>query len=120
MTHDDLKARTKKVLDGMARRHGITRWQTLRKAQPVQALAASSHATTSGSESTVRDTPIHAGCNNWYIDVANPPKSYRVDIGYLSPRGRFYVLARSNVVSTPRAGVSAVIDENWSDLDPRK
>jgi hypothetical protein len=43
-----------------------------------------------------------------------------LDIGYLSRGGRFYVLSRSNVVSTPRAGVSDVIDENWADLDNRK
>ena len=89
-------------------------------AKPIlRLLDVSSHDTTSATESTVRDLPIHGGCNNWYIDVANPPRSYRVDIGYLSPRGRFYVLARSNVVTTPRAGVSDVIDDNWSDLDPK-
>jgi hypothetical protein len=86
----------------------------------LRLLDVTGRDTSNGSESIVRDIPIHGGCNNWYIDVANPPKSYRVDIGYLSPRGRFYVLARSNVVSTPRAGVSDVIDENWSDIDPRK
>jgi len=72
------------------------------------------------SESIIRDIDIHGGCNNWYIEVGNPPKSFRVDIGYLSRRGRFYVLARSNVVSTPRAGVSDIIDENWSDLDQKQ
>ena len=52
--------------------------------------------------------------------MQNPPRSYRVDVGYLSKSGRFYVLARSNVVTTPRAGVSDVIDENWADLDESK
>jgi uncharacterized protein len=51
------------------------------------------------------------------VDVANPPRSYRIDIGYLSKNGQFYVLARSNVVTTPRAGMSDVIDENWADFD---
>jgi hypothetical protein len=74
----------------------------------------------SGSESIVRDIDIHGGCNNWYIDVANPPCSFRVDIGYLTRSGRFYVLARSNVVTTPRAGISDVIDENWADIDAKK
>jgi hypothetical protein len=73
--------------------------------------------TTSTAEAIIRDIDIHGGTNNWYIDVANPPRSYRVDIGYLSARGRFYALARSNVVSTPRACASDVIDENWADLD---
>src|SRR5262249_44657263 len=79
--------------------------------QIIRLLDVTSGETTSTSESILRDIPIHGGCNNWYLDVSNPPRSYRVDIGYLSPSGKFYVLARSNVVSTPRAGVSDVIDE---------
>ncbi len=73
-----------------------------------------------GSETVVRDVEVHGGCNNWYLDVVNPPCSYRVDIGYLARNGKFYVLARSNVVSTPRAGISDVIDENWADIDAKK
>jgi hypothetical protein len=72
---------------------------------------------TNHSETTVRDIDIHGGANNWYVEVRNPPRSYRVDIGYLSRSGQFYVVARSNVVTTPRAGMSDVIDENWADLD---
>jgi hypothetical protein len=90
-------------------------------AKPIlRVLDVSSHDTTSTSESVVRDIDIHGGCNNWYVDVANPPRSFRVDIGYLSKRGQFYVLARSNVVSTPRAGISDLIDENWADIDTKK
>ena len=86
----------------------------------IRLLDVTSHETTSSAESAVRDIEIHGGCNNWYIEVGNPPKSFRVDIGYLSPRGRFFVIARSNVVSTPAANVSDCIDQNWSDLDTRK
>jgi hypothetical protein len=90
-------------------------------ARPIlRLLDVSSRDTANSAEAIVRDIDIHGGCNNWYIDVANPPRSYRIDIGYLSRRGRFYVLARSNVVSTPRAGVSDVIDENWADIDSKK
>jgi hypothetical protein len=85
----------------------------------LRLLDVSTYDTTSTSESILRDVEIHGGCNNWYLEVGNPPKSFRVDIGYLSPRGRFYVLARSNVVTTPRAGVSDIIDENWADFDPK-
>ncbi len=69
------------------------------------------------AESIVRDIDIHGGANNWYIEVHNPPRTYRVDIGYLARNGQFYVLARSNIVATPRAGMSDVIDENWADFD---
>src|SRR5712692_8840743 len=107
-------------------RHAIQRaeaalGQDWHGAKPIlRLLDVTSQDTTNSAESTVRDIDIHGGCNNWYIDVANPPRSYRVDNGYLSPRGRFFVLARSNVVTTPRAGVSDVIDENWADIDPKK
>jgi hypothetical protein len=93
-------------------------WHT---ARPIlRVLDVSSQDVTCTSESIVRDIDIHGGCNNWYIDVAHPPKTYRIDVGYLARSGRFYVLARSNVVTTPRAGISDVIDENWADFDSKK
>ncbi len=93
-------------------------WHT---ARPIlRLLDVSSADVTSTSEAVVRDIEIHGGCNNWYIDVNAPPRSYRLDIGYLTRTGRFYSLARSNVVTTPRAGISDVIDENWADLDASK
>jgi hypothetical protein len=107
-------------------RHAIKRaeaalGQDWHGARPIlRLLDVSSHDTTSSAESIVRDIDIHGGCNNWYIDVANPPRSFRVDIGYLARNGQFYVLARSNVVTTPRAGVSDVIDENWADIDAKQ
>lgn len=89
-------------------------WHT---SKPIlRLLDVTSEDTTSSAEAVVRDIEIHGGCNNWYIDVLNPPRSYRVDIGYLTRSGRFYVLARSNVVTTPRAGISDSIDENWADV----
>lgn len=93
-------------------------WHT---ARPVlRVVDVSSHDTTSTSEATVRDIEIHGGCQNWYVEVQQPPKSYRVDVGYLSRRGQFYCLSRSNVVSTPRANVSDTLDENWTDIDPKQ
>ena len=87
-------------------------------ARPILRLFdVSSNDTTSATEAAVRDILIHGGCNNWYLDVANPPRSYRVDIGYLSKRGRFFVLARSNVVTTPKPGSGDTVDGNWADID---
>jgi hypothetical protein len=86
----------------------------------LRLLDVTSSDRTNASESILRDINIHGGCNNWYIDVANPPRSYRIDIGYLARNGQFYVLARSNIVTTPRAGMSDVIDENWADFDLEK
>ncbi len=86
-------------------------------ARPIlRVMDVTSEDTTSASERHVRDIAIHGGVNNWYIDVATPPRSFRVDIGYVGRNGKFFVLARSNVVSTPRAGATDVLDENWSSV----
>jgi uncharacterized protein len=86
-------------------------------AKPIlRVLEVPAGATTSSAESPVRDIEIHGGVNNWYVDVNDPPKSYRLDIGYLGAGGQFYVLARSNVVSTPKSGSSDAIDENWGEV----
>ena len=101
----------------LARAHAALgqEWHT---ARPILRLMdVNSDETTSASERHVRDIEIHGGVNNWYIDVQSPPSSYRVDIGYLSKRGKFYVLARSNVVSTPKAGSSDVLDQNWASIE---
>ena len=52
--------------------------------------------------------------------MPQPPKSFRADIGYLSRRGDFFVVARSNVVTPPKAGSSEALEANWSDLDNKK
>jgi hypothetical protein len=46
----------------------------------------------------------------------DPPKGYRVEIGYLASNGRFHALARSNPVMTPRPGSCDAVDQNWSDV----
>lgn len=57
---------------------------------------------------------------NWYINVGEPNRSWCVDIGYLTPSGRFLVAARSNIISTPRDGMSDVVDEEWMTIDWEK
>jgi hypothetical protein len=105
----------------------ITRQSTLRAraamaehwhtAQPILRLVKVDHGTTtSTAERVVRDVLIHSGVRNWYIDVIDPPGSFRVDIGYLSDTGRLYTLARSNIVTTPEPGSIDSIDENWNDV----
>ena len=82
----------------------------------LRLLEIHGQGTSGAAESVVRNIEIHGGVSNWYVDVQNPPKTYRLDIGYLAQNGQYFVLARSNVVSTPRAGTADAIDENWSDV----
>ncbi len=72
--------------------------------------------TTTSTRQPIRDVEIHGGVKNWYIDVHNPPKSYQLDIGYRAAGGKFYCLARSNVVSTPPATVGDAFDRNWAEV----
>jgi uncharacterized protein len=103
-------------------RHGVTRaeaalGQEWHAARPILRLyAVTVGTTTSSAERPVRDIEVHGGVNDWYIDVKEPPQSHRLDIGYLAPSGKFFVLARSNTITTPKAGASDSIDENWSEV----
>lgn len=63
------------------------------------------------------DIDVSGGARNWYINVLKPNRTYIVDIGFLSPDGRFIVMARSNPVTTPRDGPSDIIDEEWMTID---
>ena len=86
-------------------------------ARPVlRLMEVSSSGTTSSTERLMRSIEIHGGVNNWYVDVSDPPHSYRMDIGYMAPSGKFFMLAKSNIVRTPHAGASDSIDENWSHV----
>ncbi len=89
-------------------------WHTARPFLRLVELDAG--GTTSSAERVAREIEIHGGVRTWYIDVHNSPKSFRVDIGYLAANGRFYALARSNTVTTPRPGNGDDLEHNWSEI----
>lgn len=89
------------------------RWHTCK---PVLRLFHVASSAANSGERVARDIAIHGGVKNWYIDVSDPPESYRVELGYLATDGHFYSIARSNTVKTPRPGSSDAIDENWTDI----
>lgn len=62
------------------------------------------------------DITLAGMADDWYVEV-QPNHCYVIEIGLLHRDGRFLALARSNEVTTPRAGMSDVIDENWMDID---
>jgi hypothetical protein len=80
-------------------------------AKPIIRLCdVSSTDTTSTSEAIVKDIVVHGGCSHWYIDIPQPPRTYRADIGYLTRQNRFFALARSNVLTPPLAGASEAVN----------
>ena len=62
------------------------------------------------------DIRIGAG-ESWYIEVGIPDREWIAEIGFLSNEGCFVSWARSNRVTTPRYGVSDVIDKEWALSD---
>jgi len=63
------------------------------------------------------DIDLTGMANNWYINVGAPNRSWIVEIGILANNNDFFVLARSNVVRTPRFGMSDIVDEEWMCLE---
>ena len=89
-------------------------WHT---AQPIlRVLIVTSGSATTTSERVLREIPIHGGVQNWYVDVQAPPRTYRLEIGYLTANRKFHSLARSNVVNTPAASASDSLDAHWDDV----
>lgn len=88
----------------------------------IRLFDVTSGDTTSTSETPVKDITLHGTGQTWYIDVPQPPRAYRADIGYVSRRGDFYVLARSNVVTPPKSGSGEAvegIESGWDDDDAK-
>ncbi len=90
------------------------RWHN---AQPVIRLfEISDENSTHAVEQLVRDIPVHGGVKNWFIDVSDPPRSYRIALGYVTPDDKFYLIAKSNTVTTPIPCSGESVDHNWTDI----
>ena len=65
------------------------------------------------------DVVLQNNVTAWYLNVL-PNHSYYVEIGLLHRDGRFISLACSNHVTTPRSGMSEIIDDQWMSVDFEK
>ena len=59
------------------------------------------------------DIDIGLESRGWYVPVWTAEKSYCADMGFVARTGRFHAIVRSNVIHTPRAGVSGNTTERW-------
>lgn len=60
---------------------------------------------------------ISLEARNWYLHLGTPDHRYVAELGLGDGRGRFYLIARSSEVKTPRDSPSEVVDGDWSDRD---
>ena len=63
------------------------------------------------------DLLVSLETKNWYIHLGVPDNRYVAELGIGDGRSRFYLIARSNEVRTPRDTPSEEIDSEWSDRD---
>ncbi|MCM8775215.1 MAG: DUF4912 domain-containing protein [Candidatus Omnitrophica bacterium] len=63
------------------------------------------------------DIDVGPHAHSWYVNLWCDNVSYCGDIGVRSPEGNFYVLARSNMIETPRAGSSGRGEMIWMRVD---
>lgn len=89
-------------------------------ARPIlRVIEVDAGTTTNASERVFREIEVHGGVQNWYFDVQDPPRSFRVDLGYRGATGKFFSIIKSNIATTPTPGVSDSIDQNWRDVAQR-
>lgn len=89
-------------------------WHT---AKPIlRLIKIDDMATTSNAETVFRDIEIHGGVRNWYIEVEAPGASFQMLMGYLTSNGRFYELARSNIITMPHPGSKEAMDDHWAEI----
>lgn len=64
-----------------------------------------------GNANNYFDIPLKDMAKNWYIDMGFPNNRWCIEIGMLTREGNFYRLARSNIINTPRFGMSDILDK---------
>ena len=63
------------------------------------------------------DVEVDLRTLRWNVTLWNDNKSYVVDLGYKSSDGRFYRMARSNVIHVPREQPSHRLDESYLRIE---
>lgn len=61
---------------------------------------------------SVHDIAISVEADNWYVPV-EPISTYESSIGYFNDDSEYIRVIRGNKVSTPKMGVSRIVDPDW-------
>jgi len=69
--------------------------------------------TRAGEVETFFDLDMEENCREWYIEVAYPDYPFHVEWGWKIPQKGFNPIMASNLIYTPRDGISQLIDEHW-------
>ncbi len=64
------------------------------------------------------DVPISLEAQCWYVPIWSADKSFCADLGWRYSDGSFRPIIRSNVIQTPRAGISVFEETKWLEVRP--
>lgn len=95
--------------EGIRKRYGFNAWESSR---PVLKVYDTTDLYFFDSRQAL-EIQINDFTNNWYINTGQPNHSYFIELGRILPDGTYIFIARSNMVTTPRIGVSDVVDLEW-------
>ncbi len=57
-----------------------------------------------------RDIEIFGDSDSWFLQIEKPGSRYQFVLGYLAPSGRFFSLAKSGIVQTPKPGAQGSLE----------
>jgi hypothetical protein len=80
----------------------------------LRVMDVTSEDTSALTERHERDEPIQSEVNNWYVNVCCPGRKYRIDLGFITRRGSFFIIAKSNIVTMPSVSMSTSIEDDWN------
>jgi hypothetical protein len=97
------------TMEDIRRRYGFNAWESSR---PVLKVYDTTDLYFFDSRQAF-EIQINDLASSWYINVGQPNHSYFIELGRILPDGTYIFIARSNMVTTPRLGVSDVVDLEW-------
>lgn len=62
------------------------------------------------------DIAVNDMAASWYLRIPESNRAYIVDLGLYDDEGNFHLIARSNAVMVPPAGMSWYTDEQWMNV----
>lgn len=68
----------------------------------IRVFDATPNDQSNGGAALVKEVEIGEDVENWYVQVADPSRTYKIHIGLRSAEGRFATIARSRGVQLPR------------------
>ncbi|MDI6907653.1 MAG: DUF4912 domain-containing protein [Thermoanaerobacterales bacterium] len=103
-------------IEAFKRTHGSGAWQSSRPVLRVYDVTGVESFNGHNAVSFV-DIPVPEAADNWHIGVHHPNRSFCVDLGRILSSGTFVTILRSNIATTPQAGISDRLDEEWMWLE---